>query len=219
MIRTTLAEMPPQCVYRLFARLAADRVNNRRTRVVMREWLTARPGLDLDAVKYRRGYGSSPGTPTSPCPRRWRTFCSHPRHGTGTGTGQTADEVGVGVLAAGGHPISSLGRTEEDQACGHTGDRHVQGGVGPFTVLEDQGGGLGGSGRAASKDVVDGAGGGGRLYLLPVAHKAAYEVGHTETILCVRLHAHKGFLVFSACSQPFSAPAIRPRMKYRPRTK
>ena len=197
MIRTTLAEMPPQCVYRLFARLAADRVNNRRTRVVMREWLTARPGLDLDAVKYRRGYGSSPGT----------------------GTGQTADEVGVGVLAAGGHPISSLGRTEGDQACGHTGDRHVQGGVGPFTVLEDQGGGLGGSGRAASKDVVDGAGGGGRLYLLPVAHKAAYEVGHTETILCVRLHAHKGFLVFSACSQPFSAPAIRPRMKYRPRTK
>src|SRR5699024_11943512 len=85
---------------------------------------------------------------------------------TGTGTGQLADEVGVGVLAGGGPPIS-LGRTEGDQAYGRTGDRHVQGGIGPFTVLEDQGGGLGGSGRAASKDVVDGAGGGGQLYLLP----------------------------------------------------
>lgn len=55
LIRRRLTEMPPQRVYRLFRRLAAERVNNRRTRAVMREWLAARPGLDLDAVKYRRG--------------------------------------------------------------------------------------------------------------------------------------------------------------------
>ncbi|MEU1901247.1 hypothetical protein ABZ512_22930 [Nocardiopsis dassonvillei] len=55
LIRRRLAEMPPQRVYRLFAQLAADRVNNRRTRAVIREWIGNRPALDLDALKYRSG--------------------------------------------------------------------------------------------------------------------------------------------------------------------
>ncbi|MGW8527446.1 MULTISPECIES: hypothetical protein [Nocardiopsidaceae] len=55
LIRRRLAEMPPQRVYRLFARLARERVNNRRTRATMRAWIAARPNLDLDAVKYRPG--------------------------------------------------------------------------------------------------------------------------------------------------------------------
>ncbi len=55
LIRRRLARTPPQRVYRLFRRLAADRVNNRRTRATIREWLARRPDLTLDAVKYRRG--------------------------------------------------------------------------------------------------------------------------------------------------------------------
>ncbi|MFD3683968.1 hypothetical protein ACFWTE_03980 [Nocardiopsis sp. NPDC058631] len=55
LIRRRLAKMPPQRVYRLFTRLARERVNNRRTRAVMRAWIGARPNLALDAVKYRSG--------------------------------------------------------------------------------------------------------------------------------------------------------------------
>ena len=47
MIRTSLTEMPPQRVYRLFARPPADRVNNRRTRAGMREWLTVPSLVEL----------------------------------------------------------------------------------------------------------------------------------------------------------------------------
>jgi hypothetical protein len=55
LIRRRLARMPPQRVYRLFRELAADRVNNRRTRATVRDWLSARPHLELDALKYRAG--------------------------------------------------------------------------------------------------------------------------------------------------------------------
>ncbi|MFL1378931.1 MULTISPECIES: hypothetical protein [unclassified Nocardiopsis] len=54
LIGRRLARMPPQRVYRLFRRLAAERVNNRRTRAVMRAWTARRP-LELDALKYREG--------------------------------------------------------------------------------------------------------------------------------------------------------------------
>lgn len=54
LIRLRLARMPPQRVYRLFRRLAAERVNNRRTRAAMRDWIARRP-LELDALKYRAG--------------------------------------------------------------------------------------------------------------------------------------------------------------------
>ena len=54
LIRRRLALMPPQRVYRLFRALAAERVNNRRTRAVIRSWIARRP-LELDALKYRDG--------------------------------------------------------------------------------------------------------------------------------------------------------------------
>ncbi|MFD3357780.1 hypothetical protein [Streptomyces fradiae] len=55
LVAARLATLPPQRVYRLFAALRAARVNNRRTRAVMRDWLAARPELAHDAVKYRAG--------------------------------------------------------------------------------------------------------------------------------------------------------------------
>ncbi|MFF2525702.1 hypothetical protein [Streptomyces liangshanensis] len=55
LIARRLAVLPPQRVYRLFRALRAARVNNRRTRAILRDWLAARPDLGHDAVKYRRG--------------------------------------------------------------------------------------------------------------------------------------------------------------------
>src|SRR5690606_29372840 len=43
LIARRLADLPPQRAYRLFRRLAADRVNNRRTRAVIAQWLRNRP--------------------------------------------------------------------------------------------------------------------------------------------------------------------------------
>ncbi|MEV6106699.1 hypothetical protein AB0M28_18560 [Streptomyces sp. NPDC051940] len=56
LIARRLELMPPQRVYRLFGRLRAAQVNNRRTRAVIRDWLAARPDPAFDAVKYRSGY-------------------------------------------------------------------------------------------------------------------------------------------------------------------
>lgn len=53
LIAETLARLPPSRVYRLFEALAAQRVNNRRTRATVAAWLGARPDLSLDALKYR----------------------------------------------------------------------------------------------------------------------------------------------------------------------
>ncbi|MEU4499012.1 hypothetical protein AB0F96_37600 [Streptomyces sp. NPDC023998] len=55
LIAARLALLPPQRVYRLFRALRAAKVNNRRTRAILRDWLAARPDLGLDAVKYRNG--------------------------------------------------------------------------------------------------------------------------------------------------------------------
>ncbi|WP_017592989.1 hypothetical protein [Nocardiopsis potens] len=55
LIARRLADLPPQRAYRLFRRLAADRVNNRRTRAVIARWLRNRPDPAFDAVKYRSG--------------------------------------------------------------------------------------------------------------------------------------------------------------------
>ncbi|MES9553745.1 MULTISPECIES: hypothetical protein [unclassified Streptomyces] len=55
LIAARLAKLPPQRVYRLFRALRAAGVNNRRTRAIMRDWLTARPDPAHDAVKYRAG--------------------------------------------------------------------------------------------------------------------------------------------------------------------
>ena len=53
LIARRLALLPPQRVYRLFGELRRAKVNNRRTRAIMRDWLAARPDLAFDAVKYR----------------------------------------------------------------------------------------------------------------------------------------------------------------------
>ncbi|MBO8190140.1 hypothetical protein ITI46_00165 [Streptomyces oryzae] len=55
LIACRLATLPPQRVYRLFGALGRAGVNNRRTRAIMRDWLSARPDLAFDAVKYRSG--------------------------------------------------------------------------------------------------------------------------------------------------------------------
>jgi hypothetical protein len=55
LIARRLALLPPQRVYRLFRALRQARVNNRRTRAVIRDWIAARPDPAFDAVKYRGG--------------------------------------------------------------------------------------------------------------------------------------------------------------------
>ncbi|MEU8999379.1 hypothetical protein ACGFSD_31275 [Streptomyces caniferus] len=55
LIAARLARLPAPRVYRLFRALRAARVNNRRTRALIRDWLAARPDPALDAVKYRSG--------------------------------------------------------------------------------------------------------------------------------------------------------------------
>ncbi|MEV4095397.1 hypothetical protein [Streptosporangium saharense] len=53
LIARRLALLPPPRVYGLFRALRRAKVNNRRTRAIMRDWLAARPDLAFDAVKYR----------------------------------------------------------------------------------------------------------------------------------------------------------------------
>ncbi|MDA3644556.1 hypothetical protein LZ318_23270 [Saccharopolyspora indica] len=55
LIAGRLALLPPQRVFRLFSALRRAKVNNRRTRAIMRDWLAARPDPAFDAVKYRGG--------------------------------------------------------------------------------------------------------------------------------------------------------------------
>lgn len=53
LIRAALRSLPPPRVYRLFQRLRKARVNNRRTRAVIRDYMASRD-ITFDAVKYRR---------------------------------------------------------------------------------------------------------------------------------------------------------------------
>lgn len=55
LIARRLATLPPQRVYGIFRSLSRAKVNNRRTRALVRDWLAHRPDLTLDAVKYRGG--------------------------------------------------------------------------------------------------------------------------------------------------------------------
>ncbi|MET9483567.1 hypothetical protein [Streptomyces sp. NPDC006638] len=89
LIARRLAVLPPQRVYRLFRALRAARVNNRRTRAILRDWLAARPDLGHDAVKYRRGL---------------KTAARHAHLPLGAGTGrekETPGEVGDFLFAPG----------------------------------------------------------------------------------------------------------------------
>ncbi len=54
LIAAALAELPPPRVYKLFRRLRASRINNRRARATVRTWLAGRD-LAFDALKYRSG--------------------------------------------------------------------------------------------------------------------------------------------------------------------
>ncbi|TQV88009.1 hypothetical protein [Aliikangiella coralliicola] len=53
LIRICLSEMPVNRVLKLFALLKKERVNNRRTRAVVKSYLNARKDPGFDAVKYR----------------------------------------------------------------------------------------------------------------------------------------------------------------------
>ncbi len=53
LIASCLRRLPPQRAYKLFERLRAGGVNNRRTRATVRAYLAARKDLAFDAVKYR----------------------------------------------------------------------------------------------------------------------------------------------------------------------
>ncbi|MEM7206087.1 MAG: hypothetical protein AAF628_37880 [Planctomycetota bacterium] len=53
LIRAALRGLPPQRVLRLFRTLRRHRVNNRRTRAAIRDWVRSRPAPAFDAVKYR----------------------------------------------------------------------------------------------------------------------------------------------------------------------
>jgi hypothetical protein len=54
LIAARLRVLPPQRVYGVFRQLRRLGVNNRRTRAIMRDWVTGRPDPAFDAVKYRR---------------------------------------------------------------------------------------------------------------------------------------------------------------------
>ncbi|MFD5647063.1 hypothetical protein ACFWIP_36050, partial [Streptomyces anulatus] len=68
LIAARLALLPPPRVYRLFGELRRGKVNNRRTRAIMRDWLAARPDLGHDAVKYRAGLKTAVRHIHLPCP-------------------------------------------------------------------------------------------------------------------------------------------------------
>lgn len=54
LITAALRKLPPQRVWKLAGRLRRQRVNNRRTRALLRDFLSAHPDLTFQAVKYRR---------------------------------------------------------------------------------------------------------------------------------------------------------------------
>lgn len=53
LITSALERLPPPRVYRLFEALRDRRVNNRRTRALIRDYLARRPDPAFDAIKYR----------------------------------------------------------------------------------------------------------------------------------------------------------------------
>ncbi|MEU9119263.1 hypothetical protein AB0C96_05285 [Streptomyces sp. NPDC048506] len=85
LIAARLARLPAPRVYRLFRALRTSRVNNRRTRAIMRDWLAGRPDPALDAVKYRAGLK---------CAARHA-------HLSWDGPGQAGDELGDFLFAPG----------------------------------------------------------------------------------------------------------------------
>lgn len=54
LLRAALQKLPPQRVWKLSQRLRRERVNNRRTRALLRDFALGHPDLTFQAVKYRR---------------------------------------------------------------------------------------------------------------------------------------------------------------------
>src|SRR5690606_10561274 len=54
LIAAALRRLPANRVYRLFERLVDLKLNNRRIRRIVRDWLDARPEPELHTIKYRR---------------------------------------------------------------------------------------------------------------------------------------------------------------------
>lgn len=80
LITHALREMSPARVYRLFARLRAARVNNRRTRAVIKGYLASRD-LAFDALKYRRHVKSTLKHVHHPAPGELGPFLFQSPHG------------------------------------------------------------------------------------------------------------------------------------------
>jgi len=59
LIAAALDDLPPQRVYKLIRRLRVERVNNRRTRAVIKGWIRRRGNAEFDALKYRAGLMSA----------------------------------------------------------------------------------------------------------------------------------------------------------------
>lgn len=53
LIAAALRRLPANRAYALIRRLSKERVNNRRTRAVIRDYVASRPNISFDAVKYR----------------------------------------------------------------------------------------------------------------------------------------------------------------------
>lgn len=74
LITEALRRLPPQRVYRLFKELRERRVNNRRTRALMRRYVEGRGRPEFDAVKYRAGLTSAVRHARLPLTRELGTF-------------------------------------------------------------------------------------------------------------------------------------------------
>lgn len=59
LIRHALRRIRPPRAFRLFGDLRRGRVNNRRTRAVMRDYIAWRKDIELDAMKYRSGFANA----------------------------------------------------------------------------------------------------------------------------------------------------------------
>lgn len=106
LIAARLALLPPPRVYRLFGELRRGKVNNRRTRAIMRDWLAARPDLGHDAVKYRAGLKTAARHIHLPCPEG---PSRSPRSGRSCSGPAGCRATSTGCSMPGGAPTTSRG--------------------------------------------------------------------------------------------------------------
>ncbi len=56
LIQAVLHQLPPNRVYHLFTKLASERINNRRVRATMQQYIDSRPDLPFHIIKYRNKF-------------------------------------------------------------------------------------------------------------------------------------------------------------------